>query len=346
VIPPVSVDPSICLTSQRISSLQLRFLGLLAEGVFGVDIQGHCTFLNPAALHMLGYQQQAELLGKHMHSFVRHDHSDNRDCSIGECRLCAASQSRKTAHIDAEVFRRRDGTSFPVEIWSNPVVIGGETVSTLITFIDISERKFLEDELKRRAQVDLLTGMNNRRQFFELAEKELARTKRHGIPTSVLMMDVDHFKSVNDTYGHHVGDRVLQKLSKVCTRTLREIDIPGRIGGEEFAILLPGTQYQQALDAGERLRLAVADTAVPVEHSHAINLSVSIGVAQFGARDGSLEDMLKRADAALYAAKKAGRNRVCCEIEHIQVNPCATGQDKRNGSIHHFCVGWQPVNSR
>ena len=184
----------------------------------------------------------------------------------------------------------------------------------LIGFVhDITERKQLEDELKRQAHIDLLTGLNNRRYFFELAEQELARAKRHSAPLPALMLDVDHFKLVNDTHGHHVGDLVLQKLSEVCVQTLRGIDILGRLGGEEFAILLPETKGEQALEVAERLRLAVAGATVPLEQGGSIHLTVSIGVASLVATDAKVEDLLKRADTALYAAKNAGRNRVCSE---------------------------------
>ena len=188
---------------------------------------------------------------------------------------------------------------------------GGSLWSGVVS--DITERKQLEDELKRQARIDLLTGLNNRRHFFELAEQELARTKRYGAPLHALMLDVDHFKLVNDTYGHHVGDLVLQKLSGVCVQTLRGIDILGRIGGEEFAILLPETRGEQALEVAERLRLAVAGAAVPLEQGGSVHLTVSIGVASVVATDARIDDVLKRADAALYAAKNAGRNRVCGE---------------------------------
>ncbi|MDE2311258.1 MAG: diguanylate cyclase [Betaproteobacteria bacterium] len=188
---------------------------------------------------------------------------------------------------------------------------GGSLWSGVVS--DITERKQLEDELKRQARIDLLTGLNNRRHFFELAEQELARAKRYGAPLQVLMLDVDHFKLVNDTYGHHIGDLVLQKLSEVCVQTLRGIDILGRIGGEEFAILLPETRGEQALEVAERLRLAIAGATVPLEQGGSVHLTVSIGVASVVATDARIDDVLKRADMALYAAKNAGRNRVCGE---------------------------------
>ncbi len=175
---------------------------------------------------------------------------------------------------------------------------------------DITERKLLEKELKRQAHIDVLTNLNNRRHFFELAEHELSRARRHELPLSALMLDIDHFKRCNDTWGHAVGDRVLQKLAEVCIHTLREIDIPGRIGGEEFAVLLVETDACQAMEAAERLRQALADAELVLEDGQTIRFTVSIGVAYLAAGDHEIADLLRRADMALYAAKHGGRNRV------------------------------------
>lgn len=178
---------------------------------------------------------------------------------------------------------------------------------------DISENKKLEDELMHQARIDVLTGLNNRRHFFNLAQHELARAKRYDEPLSTLMLDVDHFKGFNDSYGHHVGDMVLQKMSAVLAATVRGIDILGRVGGEEFAILLPRTNGAHALELAERLRLAVADATIQPGQGEAAHFTVSIGVARLAPSDNSVDELLKRADKALYTAKNSGRNRVCSE---------------------------------
>ena len=189
----------------------------------------------------------------------------------------------------------------------------GEVAGVFAAARDITELKKLERELERQAHIDLLTDLNNRRYFMELAEQELARSRRHGEPLSLLMMDLDNFKRVNDTYGHDIGDAALQKLSEVCRDTFRGIDIAGRLGGEEFAALLPETSADQAVEVAERLRQAVEGAAVKLEDGSLIHFTVSIGVAGFGAKDEKIETVLKRADAALYKAKNSGRNRVCNE---------------------------------
>lgn len=175
---------------------------------------------------------------------------------------------------------------------------------------DMTEQKALQEGLEFQAHVDYLTGLPNRRHFLELAELELARTLRSGIPFSALMLDIDHFKKINDTYGHRIGDLVLQKLSEVCRKTLRDIDVIGRWGGEEFAILLPGSDGKQAREVAERLRQRIADAKVQLERGLPLRITVSIGVAPLAGKDANIEVLLNEADQALYAAKRAGRNKV------------------------------------
>lgn len=168
-----------------------------------------------------------------------------------------------------------------------------------------------EAEMTRQAHTDFLTGLHNRRSFFEQGEREFVRSKRHGSDMAVLMLDIDFFKAVNDRHGHQAGDQVLQGLSRMCQQNIRSIDLAGRLGGEEFAILLPDTGLVRALDVAERLRTAVAGNAVPITGGAAIPITISIGVASLRAGDSDLHALLQAADNALYAAKTAGRNRVC-----------------------------------
>ncbi len=164
-------------------------------------------------------------------------------------------------------------------------------------------------ELKRAATTDPLTGAINRRSFTDRALAELARAARHGRTTAFLMVDADHFKAVNDIYGHGVGDEVLMALTSTLQLGLRPSDILGRIGGEEFAILLPETNMAGALLAAERLRDAVASVSVSTSKG-AISFTVSIGVTEIGSGETELKPAMDRADAALYQAKAAGRDRV------------------------------------
>lgn len=174
---------------------------------------------------------------------------------------------------------------------------------------DITQRVAMEREIKEMATTDALTGVNNRRQFFLLAEQELIRTKRYEQPLTVLMLDIDYFKTINDTYGHQTGDIVLKELADTAIATLRETDIFGRIGGEEFAAVLPETDNHDAQLVAERLREALATLAVR-SGNDSVSFTVSIGISEVDKTDTAIETSLNRADEALYRAKRTGRNRI------------------------------------
>lgn len=159
------------------------------------------------------------------------------------------------------------------------------------------------------ATLDALTNLNNRRQFETRLKQEIAITKRQNNPLCAMMIDIDFFKKVNDTYGHASGDEVLRTVASVIKAQLRESDIPARYGGEEFAVLLPYTHIEEAKIVGERLRKAVEETSVQLDNL-SINVTISMGLAEFHS-DESGEELFKKADSALYEAKESGRNRVC-----------------------------------
>ncbi|MEO5336507.1 MAG: diguanylate cyclase [Magnetospirillum sp. WYHS-4] len=172
------------------------------------------------------------------------------------------------------------------------------------------ERVRMQDELRRLATTDPLTGASNRRHFLDVAEREMVRSRRYGHPISVMMLDLDHFKKVNDSHGHALGDEVL-KAFVVCGRqTLREQDLLGRMGGEEFSVVLPETDMGEAILVAERMRKAVARLEFPLPDGRVLKVTCSIGVAECLRPDESLEGSLHRADTALYRAKEGGRDRV------------------------------------
>lgn len=173
------------------------------------------------------------------------------------------------------------------------------------------QRNLHEAQLYRLATQDGLTRLYNRRHFIESAERHLSQAKRYQHPVSVLMLDLDRFKLINDRFGHAVGDRVLIRFSQICRACLRTSDIVGRMGGEEFAALLPDTTPDEALQVAERLRQQV-DQAELEDEDRVVRFQVSIGIAAL-ARDESLDSLLIRADRLLYRAKAEGRNRVCVE---------------------------------
>ncbi len=174
---------------------------------------------------------------------------------------------------------------------------------------DITDKREASEGQRKASTCDHLTGIANRRTFFEAAEVELARGRRAPRELSLVLFDADHFKNVNDKHGHPAGDAVLRHLAALLTVTFREVDVVGRVGGEEFAVLLPSTGIQGATKVAERLRLAVASKPVEVDGVQ-IHYTVSAGVATTDDHSMSLDALMKRADVALYAAKAAGRNQV------------------------------------
>ena len=186
------------------------------------------------------------------------------------------------------------------------------TLGLLVIFQDVSERKRLERDLLRLATTDSLTGALNRRQVLAVAEEEAERHRRYGGGLSLLMLDLDNFKRINDSYGHGAGDEVIKAFAAACRASLRSSDCLGRFGGEEFVVLLPQTQLAAALQVAEKLRARVEAVKHCVGERQE-TVTASIGVAAMQAECDSVEELLLRADAALYRAKAVGRNRVVAE---------------------------------
>ena len=173
---------------------------------------------------------------------------------------------------------------------------------------EIKHGKILEKELLLLATTDSLTGANNRRRFFDLANTESQRVKRIDGKICIAMLDLDHFKSVNDNYGHHIGDTVLIEFSEKCLFILREVDLFARFGGEEFAVLLSEGDLESAYKVMERLRTSIAELRFTAKHEE-FGVTTSIGLINYNPKQESIDAALSRADAALYEAKHSGRNR-------------------------------------
>lgn len=168
----------------------------------------------------------------------------------------------------------------------------------------------LQKQTELLARTDTLTQLSNRRDFYDKTQRELNRRKRLGGAASLMMFDIDFFKQVNDSYGHLSGDEVLKVLSQVSLAVNRETDILARLGGEEFAIFMPDTPLAQAVEVAERLRRALANTTITLPEGQLTHITVSVGVTSIQPTDANIDDLLKRADKALYEAKNSGRNRV------------------------------------
>ncbi len=205
-------------------------------------------------------------------------------------------------------FKRVDDSPFWTLFTVNHAVINGVAVN-LAWIYDYTERRNMEEALREMASRDPLTGIYNRRSFMEMARQQLARALRFNEPMSVLVLDVDHFKRVNDTYGHAVGDDALRMVASACNTSLREYDVLGRLGGEEFVVALPGTTTDECRVVADRLRRNLSRLVIPVSRDR-ITLTASIGISAVDIHSDTLEKAIHRADLALYRAKREGRNRV------------------------------------
>jgi diguanylate cyclase (GGDEF)-like protein/PAS domain S-box-containing protein len=182
---------------------------------------------------------------------------------------------------------------------------------TMIAFsTNVTELYQLKEKFEQLANTDVLTSIYNRRYFFDNANREFNRAKRHQQALAVISLDVDHFKAVNDRYGHPVGDQVLIKIAQLITPTIRAEDIFARIGGEEFSILLPNISLSQSLQAAERLRDLLDKKPILINKNIMLSIKISLGVSVLKASDNCFQDLYARSDSALYQAKSRGRNHV------------------------------------
>ena len=410
---------------KRLSQQNELILSAAGEGIFGLDIHGNHTFMNPSAAQMLGYTVD-ELIHINSHRTCHYKKADGSPYSEEECPIYEAYKDGKVHQIADDVFWRKDGTSFPVEYTSTPLIEDGKLSGAVVTFrditerrqaettlqdseaylktlmaaiqagvmvidvenhtiadineaaanligvkrediigkechkyvcpaekgkcpitdlnqivdrservlinakgenipilktvvpltikgrkyliesfIDISERKRMEEELRKLSVTDNLTQTYNRTKYREVIKGEIERTKRSGRPLSVAMLDIDHFKKVNDTCGHAVGDYVLKTLSQISKKNIREIDYLIRWGGEEFIVIALDTNLRGAEVLAEKIRKAIENYSF----DKVGRVTVSFGVTQFK-QDDTEDSFMKRADDALYQAKEKGRNRV------------------------------------
>ncbi|MDP1659432.1 MAG: EAL domain-containing protein [Methylotenera sp.] len=414
---------------QQINSL----LNSMAEGAYGVDVNGICTFVNQSFLHIMGYDNSVEVIGKHIHELIHHSHPDGSHYPATECRMYAAYRHRENIHVSDEVFWRKDGTPVFVEYWSQPVFKNSVLTGAIATFIDITERRLSEhqlriaatvfesqegmmvtdanniilrvnnafttitgysaeeavgqnprllssgrqdkefyttmwksindsgvwdgeiwcrrksgeiypeyltitvvkdaigvitnyvatftditmnkaasDEIKSLAFYDPLTRLPNRRLLLDRLNQALVANARNGSHGALLFLDLDYFKTLNDTLGHSIGDLLLQQVAERLTSCVREGDAVARIGGDEFVVLLEHLS-ERLFDAAAQTEVIgnkiLASLNQPYQLlSHRYRSTPSIGATLFHDHQFEVEDLLKQADIAMYQAKKAGRN--------------------------------------
>jgi diguanylate cyclase (GGDEF)-like protein/PAS domain S-box-containing protein len=304
------------ITGRQAAEVKLReeaetrrqLLAALGEGVYGVDSAGRCTFVNPAALTKLGFSE-AELLRQDQHTLFHHHRPDGQTYPVTDCPIHLTLQDGVTRHGE-DWFFHRDGTGFPVGLTVAATERDGKRTGAVVVFRDISDHKRMMADLQNLATTDALTGLPNRRYFLLQLEQVRERMQRFAEPqVSLLMLDLDLFKRVNDEHGHAAGDAVLRHFAELVRGSLRKTDLAGRLGGEEFAIMLFGNDLASAIEFAERLRAQVG-ASVANHDGLELRITVSIGVTQLLGTDASADMALARADDALYKAKANGRNRV------------------------------------
>jgi len=270
-------------------------------GIVVLDGEGASGMANRRAAELLGIPAgtvAASVLADRMGALRARCH--NRDA-------LEALYQRLQADVDYHVTTTWLLDGAHIEVETHPI-LGSGRQGRIWMLHDVTVQERLAEELRVRAQTDALTGLPNRRHFFEEGLKAVAAAGRDSV-LSALLLDIDHFKSINDSFGHPVGDEVLRELAIRSRGLLRGHDLMARIGGEEFAVLLPYTRPPEAVDIAERLRAAFAGIPVATQGGP-VPVTISLGGAMLSTAGESFEGLLRRADVALYEAKRAGRNRV------------------------------------
>ncbi|MSO75779.1 MAG: diguanylate cyclase [Alphaproteobacteria bacterium] len=264
------------------------------------------AYVNPAFTRLTGYSL-AEAVGRSPRFLLGPNSNTDARSTIREAvrrheavraEILSYTKSGQPCWLDANIVPLRDGS--------------GRVSHFVAIERDITAAKTLEEKLTRMATRDELTGLYNRRHFKDVVEREIDRAERYGHSLALLSLDIDHFKRVNDDHGHESGDRALVEFSHACAAALRATDTLARVGGEEFAALLPETPIDGAVWLAERLRATIAE--MTIEHrQRRFAVTVSIGVTAYAGSGDNLSGMLRRADQALYRAKAEGRNRLNVE---------------------------------
>lgn len=283
------------------------YLNMAGSLLVALDLSGRVTMLNHQGAEILGYAEE-ELVGKDWFETVIPP--ENRVTARTRFRQLVSGELN-SRNLSTEMEIVTHGGQRRMIAWINNVLknVHGEVIGALSAGADVTERHRMEAELLRLANIDNLTGLSNRRIILEAGQRELEQYQRYHRPLSLFILDIDHFKQVNDTYGHAAGDQVLIKLAEVSKKVLRATDMCGRLGGEEFIGLLPETPADQAYSVAERLRETLAETPVATPVGE-IRVTVSIGIATAIPDDRSIDALIRAADEAMYEAKAAGRNRV------------------------------------
>ncbi len=307
-------DVSVQVAQERRLKQAEAWFSSLIDGVddfaaISLDAHGHIDHVNASVRRQTGFEEQ-DLIGLGLDVFDAPDPASG----VLSSREQVALATRDGWHLDEGWCARRDGS----RQWCQRLIsvcreegdVGGRTICGFTVVLRLVTRKTADAaSIRRRLTTDHLTGVSNRAHFFEVAEREALRCHRDRVPAAVLMLDIDHFKDVNDTYGHAVGDEALKVISEACKGALRPQDTLARLGGEEFVVLLPSTDLRGAGEVAERLRAIIAGLEI-VTSSGILMVTASFGCSVMDGGNGNVAVVLAGSDQALYAAKRAGRNRI------------------------------------
>lgn len=330
---PVSGRDEIALLSNSVNAManaisdkeqqlieQSEYIELLldstSEAIYGVDASGICTFVNPACLNMLGYKNESDLIGKSIHELIHHTYPDGSHYPKEECQVRLATLKGQATHVADEVHWRADGSCFPVEYWSQPMYRKSRLIGTVVTFIDITERKKTEEQIQRLAYFDPLTELPNRRLLLDRLGQALLSSNRTQEYGALMILDLDNFKVLNDTQGHDIGDRLLIEVAQRLQDNARQDDTVSRLGGDEFVIIVEHLDTDQSVSANkakgiaEKIHRELNKPYDISETMHAHHSTPSIGLTLFHGQKLSVDVLLKQADVALYQAKGSGRNAI------------------------------------
>jgi diguanylate cyclase (GGDEF)-like protein/PAS domain S-box-containing protein len=285
--------------NERLASDNAGIISAAGEGIFRNDLDGRVTYANPAALAMLGYSEE-EMLGHPSHELFHHTRANGAAYPAPECAARKSLTEGATRRIADEVFWCKDGSSFAVDYTATPIREGGRIVGVVTVFDDVTHQRQMKEQLRHQADHDSLTGLFNRRRFEEEVSGQLRYAQRYSRPGALLLMDLDTFKFVNDSYGHPSGDQVLTDVGASLSSTVRGTDVVARIGGDEFAVLLRESEEPEAVAVAKKLIAAIRAGSKPT-------VGASIGIAPFdGNGERTPDELLVAADIALYEAKEMG----------------------------------------
>ncbi|MET0106554.1 MAG: diguanylate cyclase [Sedimenticola sp.] len=295
-------------TINELRHSEQRFRNLVEscnDWIWEVDMDGVYRYASPQVENVLGYRPD-EVLGHTPFELMSKEDGEKLATAFEQWKHSAKPI---TALVNTNL--HKDGTQVFLETSGVPFfdeqgrVIGYRGIDR-----DITERKRMEDKLLHMATHDTLTKLFNRQAFLHCIEAEVYRAERYHNPLTLMLLDIDHFKRVNDSFGHGAGDEVLSRFAEILDHSVRKSDFVARYGGEEFTAILPETTIEEARELADRLRTQLFDCPFLMSDADELHLSASIGIAAYPQHADNWEALIEAADAAMYAAKRAGRNRV------------------------------------